>query len=109
MSKKNPDPDADPNAGGGAPDALKFEDAIERLEDIVRRMEEDHVPLDELLRDYEAGTRLLRVCRDRIEAARARIEQIGQASADGGVTLDDFEPGAEDSPGTVAGKSIRLL
>ncbi len=105
MSKKNTEPAADANGL----ESLRFEEAMERLEDIVRRMEEENVPLDELLRDYEAGTRLLRVCRDRIEVARARIEQIGQGSEDRGVALDDFDPGTEEPSAAGTGKSIRLL
>jgi len=109
MTSKKAEPETAGDDGDVAPESLKFEDAIARLEDIVRRMEVDQVPLDELISDYEAGTRLLRVCRARIETARARIEQIGQSSEDGDVALGDFEPGADEASGADDGKNIRLF
>ena len=35
---------------GGGDDALTFEDAIEEVEEIVREMESDRIPLESLLR-----------------------------------------------------------
>ena len=97
-----------PPMGEIPPESLKFEDAIARLEDIVRRMEEDQMPLEDLIRDYEAGTLLLRVCRERIDVARARIEQIGHASGASGVVLEDFDP-EKDEASSTGGKNVRLL
>lgn len=57
---------------------LRFEDAVERLEEIIGRMETERVPLDELLGDYEEGTKLLKTCRARIDAARERVETINK-------------------------------
>lgn len=34
-------------------DDLHFEDAIERLEKIIEKMENERVPLEEMLKDYE--------------------------------------------------------
>lgn len=104
MTSKSTAPE--PESDGDVPESLKFEEAVERLEEIVRRMEEDQVPLGQLIGDYETGTRLLGICRARIETARARIEQIGRSLDDGTVALEDFEPGNEEAPG---GKNIRLL
>ena len=33
----------------------KFEDALEKLEDIVRKMEAGDIPLDEALKSFEEG------------------------------------------------------
>jgi len=117
MSSKNratePDPEAvaagEADGGSAVPDSLEFEEAVGRLEDIVRRMEEEQVPLDVLIRDYETGNRLLRVCRKRIEAARSRIEQIGQGSRDGEVALEDFDPPEGEPSAPEVGKNVRLL
>ncbi|MCX5848622.1 MAG: exodeoxyribonuclease VII small subunit, partial [Deltaproteobacteria bacterium] len=38
----------------------KFEDALEKLEDIVRKMEAGDVPLDEALKSFEEGIKLIR-------------------------------------------------
>lgn len=55
---------------------LPFEDALEQLEELVREMESDQIPLDDLIKNYEEGTRLYRVCEKRLDEARGRIEII---------------------------------
>ncbi len=80
-----------------ATEDLMFEDAIDRLEGIVRKMEEEKVPLDELIRDYESGSQLLGICRSRIAMARERVEVISRSLSDGGAQLDKFEEGDDES------------
>jgi exodeoxyribonuclease VII small subunit len=60
----------DPNTGPS------FEDALQRLDDIVADMEGDRLALDDLLSRYEEGTRLVRICMERLSAAERRIETI---------------------------------
>jgi exodeoxyribonuclease VII small subunit len=67
-----------------------FESAIERLEQIVEEMEGDRLPLEELLGRYEEGTRLVKVCQERIGAAEKRIELIAR-SASGEAQLSEFD------------------
>lgn len=62
---------------------LRFEEAMESLENIIERMETERIPLDDLLKDYEEGTKLLKLCRERIESARARIDQINKELGSG--------------------------
>ena len=59
-------------------DDLHFEDAIERLEKIIEKMENERVPLEEMLKDYEEGTKLLNVCKEKISIARKKVEQINK-------------------------------
>jgi exodeoxyribonuclease VII small subunit len=68
-----------------------FEQAMERLEEIVSAMESDRMPLDEMVTSYEEGMTLLQICRQRIEHARQRIETIG-LTADGKGELTAFDP-----------------
>ncbi len=77
------------------PADLPFEDAVERLEEIIGRMEGERVPLDALLRDYKEGTELLKLCRSRIEGARAQIEQI---NTDLAASPGNEEGAAPDQP-----------
>jgi len=53
-----------------------FEDALEQLEALVREMESDDIPLDDLIKNYEEGTRLYRACEQRLDEAQGRIEII---------------------------------
>ncbi len=71
-----------------------FEQAMERLDEIVSVMEGDRMPLDEMVACYEEGMRLLKACRQRIDSAKRRVELIS-AEAEGKTTLTAFEPGAE--------------
>ena len=40
---------------------LRFEEAMENLESIIDRMETERIPLDDLLKEYEEGTKLLKL------------------------------------------------
>ena len=68
-----------------------FEQAMQRLEEIVSGMESDRMPLDEMVGSYEEGMKLLQICRQRIENARQRIETIS-LGADGKAELTAFDP-----------------
>lgn len=65
-----------------APDAaeLSFEDALRRLEEIVRTLEKGEAPLDQSIALYQEGDRLKRHCEARLKDAQARIEQIALGS-----------------------------
>ena len=55
---------------------LSFEDALKRLEEIVRLLERGEAPLDQSIELYQEGDRLKRHGEARLKAAQARIEQI---------------------------------
>jgi exodeoxyribonuclease VII small subunit len=63
-------------------DQLSFEDALKRLEEIVRTLEKGDAPLDQSIELYQEGDRLRRHCEARLKDAQARIEQIA-CGADG--------------------------
>lgn len=63
-------------------DQPSFEDALARLEEIVRKLEQGNTPLEQAIALFEEGNRLRAQCQNRLEAARSRIEQIF-AGADG--------------------------
>ena len=61
-------------------DQLSFEDALKRLEEIVRTLEKGEAPLDQSIELYQEGDRLRRHCEARLKDAQARIEQIAFGS-----------------------------
>lgn len=75
----------------GTDENLQFEEAIEKLESIIERMESEQIPLEELLKDYEEGTKLLKLCRDRIDGARQKVEKINKELTNGSVILESLE------------------
>jgi exodeoxyribonuclease VII small subunit len=56
--------------------ALNFEDALKALEGIVHTLESGEAPLDESIALYERGHALRALCQQRLDTAKARIEQI---------------------------------
>jgi len=64
-------------------DQPSFEEALERLEQIVHLLEEGEIGLNEALARYEEGVRLLRQSYDLLEQAERRIELLGGVDAEG--------------------------
>jgi exodeoxyribonuclease VII small subunit len=59
-------------------DELSFEDAITGLTDIVGRIEQGQIPLQDSLEQYERGMALIKHCRTILQQAEKRIEKITQ-------------------------------
>jgi exodeoxyribonuclease VII small subunit len=64
------------NQANDADKSLNFEDALKALETIVHKLESGEAPLDESIALYERGHHLRSLCQARLDAAKARIEQI---------------------------------
>lgn len=58
------------------PTPTTFEDALNALEAVVAQLERGEVGLEEAVRLFEEGQRYLAVCRERLGAARARIDEL---------------------------------
>ena len=75
---------------------------MESLDSIVASLEGDRLPLEEMVSSYERGMKLLRVCRNRIETARQRVELItADLEGKGPATLSEFN--ALEAPETPQG------
>ena len=61
---------------------LSFEDALARLEELVERLEEGDVPLEESLDAYKEGTELVKQCLARLGKAETVIKELSE-TADG--------------------------
>jgi exodeoxyribonuclease VII small subunit len=55
---------------------LSFEQAIKRLEQVVRELETGDLPLDAALALFQEGVMLTRRCGSLLDAAEARIEKL---------------------------------
>ncbi len=79
-----------------------FEDALAGLETIVEAMENEQLPLEELVDHYEKGSALLERCEAILQSARGRIELItlrnknesGADPAPAGGSREDFPTSA---------------
>jgi exodeoxyribonuclease VII small subunit len=66
---------------------LSFEDALNELEQIVRKLESGSAKLDEALASYERGALLKRHCEAKLREAQLRVEKI-VVSAEGVVSTE---------------------
>ena len=73
---------------------IKFEEAMEKLEDSVRKLEGGNMSLDESLATFEEAIKLVRICNDRLENAERKVKILTESS-DGAVMEESFAVGDE--------------
>jgi exodeoxyribonuclease VII small subunit len=56
--------------------SLPFEEALKMLEGVVETMESDDLPLETLLAKYEEGSRLVKICQEKLAEAELKIQQL---------------------------------
>ena len=66
--KNNPDE----NAG----DKVSFEEAIEKLEQIIVEMENEEIPLEKVIEKYEEGIKLVKICQQRLSEAELKVQEL---------------------------------
>jgi len=55
-----------------------FEQMMERLEALVKRLESSNLSLDESIQAYEEGTKLVKGCRTILDQAEKKIQTLTQ-------------------------------
>lgn len=83
-------PKPTPSSSVAPSSSVPFEEALEQVETLVARMENERLPLDDLIAAYDEGTALLKICRERLQEAERRVELIS-ARADGTAERSAFE------------------
>ncbi len=61
---------------------LRFGEALEELEAILRRVEEEEIDIDSLAAELKRAAELLEVCRGKIRKAEVEVTQIVQSLED---------------------------
>lgn len=67
----------------------RFEDQLARLEEIVDRLEDESVGLEEALGLFENGMDLARRCRARLEEVEQRVTQLLETENGGDEAVDE--------------------
>lgn len=65
-----------------------FETAMKRLEEIVITLDDGSAPLDELIKLFEEGTKLVGLCNEKLDNAESRVKVL--VEKDGVITAKDF-------------------
>lgn len=69
-------PNSTKSSATAAGNELPFEEALQKLEDIVESMESGDLPLESLLARFEEGTRLVKTCQTRLEEAELKVSKL---------------------------------
>lgn len=69
---------------------LSFEEALARLENIVRELESGRIKLDDAVAAYEKAIALKQLCENKLNDARLKIEKI-EITPDGQVSTVPFK------------------
>ena len=59
---------------------VRFEEAMQKLSDIVGKLESAEGSLDEMIRLYEEGMTLVKTCERQLDAYEATITRLGDAA-----------------------------
>ena len=73
-----------------APDEPSFEEALSALDSLVKQLERGEAPLADLVKSYEKGQSLLRICRARLQDAELRVRVISEEGTES--ALDGDQP-----------------
>ncbi|MCB1563036.1 MAG: exodeoxyribonuclease VII small subunit [Alphaproteobacteria bacterium] len=69
---------------------LSFEEALGRLEGIVRQLESGEAPLESSIESYEQGIALKKHCETKLREAREKIEKI-TVNSDGSLSTQPLD------------------
>jgi exodeoxyribonuclease VII small subunit len=87
MSLETPDP---------PPTLASFEASIQRLTQIVERLEQGDLTLEDSLQLFEEGVKLSRLSQDRLERAQKRVEKLLRVDEQGRAETEPFETSADE-------------
>ena len=62
-----------------AEEKQNFEQSLKKLEQLVNEMESGTLPLDEMMKRFEEGRRLVTLCTAELETIRQRIDKVTSA------------------------------
>lgn len=69
---------------------LSFEEALQKLEAIVRDLEGGRIKLDDAVEAYERAVALKKFCEDKLKSAELKIEKI-EVGDDGSLKLQPLD------------------
>ena len=67
---------------------MNFEDNLRQLEALVAKMESGEMKLDDMIRSFEEGRKLVKACQEELASIRPRIEKVTESGAVEPLNLD---------------------
>ncbi len=62
------------------PKSLKFEEAMSKLVEMIQKLEEGRLPLDDSLQVFEEGMHLVDFCEQKLGEAEAKVETLTKST-----------------------------
>ena len=72
-------------------DSISFEEALEKLEQVVRQLEDGQLGLSDSLAQYEEGVRQLKYCHQALATAERKIELLTSVDENGNAKTEPFD------------------
>ncbi len=69
---------------------VDFEKSLERLEALVEEMESGDLPLEQMIKHFEEGSKLVGLCSAKLNEVEQKIERLVKKG--GALTTEPFEP-----------------
>ena len=66
---------------------LNFEENLEKLEELVKELENGNVPLDDAIKKYKEAMKIAKVCDEKLKSAEEAITKIVKDDN----SVEDFE------------------
>lgn len=73
--------------------SVPFEDALDKLQETVKKLESGTLSLEDALQEYEKGIQLSRLCQNYLQAAEQRVELLTKNSTLAKAELEPFVSG----------------
>ena len=61
---------------------LSFEESLEKLEEIVNKLEKGDIPLDDAIDEFKNAMELVKICNNKLNSAEEAIAKIVQDNGD---------------------------
>ena len=90
--RKDPAPRAERLASAGDPPQASFEASLQRLQEVVEKLESGELGLEESLALFEEGIGLARSAQARLDAAEKRVEELVRVDENGDPVVKELEP-----------------
>lgn len=78
---------------------LSFEESFDELQDIVNKLEDGQMTLDDSLKSYERGIKRLKECYQALNHAETKIRKLAKIDEDGNLVATQFQTSGNDQPG----------
>ena len=70
---------------------MEFEKNLKTLEDIVEKMSDEKLSLNEALKSFEKGMQMVKKCREDLNKAEQKVEKLIKVYEDGKIETESFD------------------